>query len=168
MTLEKGKHLISGLSLLISDTYISSAWWHNTITEEKERALLYLSREWEAFTSTMTASDSSVSRRQYSAYLSHWGGDSRTVEAGDEWDIAHVWYIFAVMRTNNTDIWNEYCLLKEHRHHNLFEGSRQFVHNETLHRDKVHYFGVNVAYKAQLLWLKQKHGSYIIHHNVLS
>lgn len=44
MTLEKGKHLILGLSLLISNTYISSGWRQHTITEERLRVVLYLFR----------------------------------------------------------------------------------------------------------------------------
>lgn len=84
---------------------------------EREASVLSVPPKWDALTSTMTVSDNSVSRRQYSAIsiCLRWR-DARTVGAGDEWDITsrpiHISHF-----QNKQYVWNEYCWLKEHRQH---------------------------------------------------
>lgn len=87
---------------------------------ERKRLLLYLSWEWGALTSTMTVCDNSVSHRKYSAIsLSIFSGEILGhLEPVMNETSPHIWYIFLISRTNNTDIWNEHHPAKEHRQHN--------------------------------------------------
>lgn len=88
--------------------------------QRKERGLCFICPgnethshpQW-PFVTTVSAADNTL------PYLSVFGG-----EIVGQWEPVmnetspFVWYIFLISRTNNTDIWNEYRQLKEHRQHN--------------------------------------------------
>lgn len=149
---KKGKHLISRVSLLISNTYISSAWRQRTITEGRVRAVLYLFRilihndhfrqQWQPQTIRCHINLSSVESGQWKPVM------KETSPYG--------WYIFLITRTNHTDIWNEFCQVKEHRQHNSL-GSREEKHLTQLlvffclfNLHYIHHMALSVSFKLSI------------------
>lgn len=125
-TWKGGIIVIPGLSLLASSNACNQrAEARYNYRGERQRVRPYLSWEWDALASTMTACDNSVSRRQYSAIsICLLWKDTQTVGAGDEWDISpHLIHFFSFPgRTIRTSEMNEYGWVREHRRHTSHAG----------------------------------------------
>lgn len=98
----------------------SSAHLGRIQLERRERGFCFICPDNEThshpqwpFVTTVSAADNTL------PYLSVVGGEILgQLEPVMNETSPHIWYIFLISRTNNTDIWNEHRWVKEHRQHN--------------------------------------------------